>query len=114
METILIVEDEADLRESLAELLRLRGYDVVTVINGREALERLEAGLTPCLIILDLMLPVMNGWEFRRQQLTDQRWSEIPTVLLSGINGLSQESQRLRTVGFLAKPIDFALLYSTV
>ena len=114
METILIIEDEADIRESLADVLGLRGYDVATVVNGREALERLEAGLTPCLIILDLMLPVMSGWEFRRQQLANDKWAEIPTVLLSGITNLPGESQRLRAVSFLPKPIDFASLYNTV
>ena len=114
METILIIEDEADIRESLADVLELRGYNVVTVVNGREALERLKAGLMPCLIILDLMLPVMSGWEFRRQQLVNDKWANIPTVLVSGIADLPGESQRLHAASFLLKPIDLASLYKTV
>jgi CheY-like chemotaxis protein len=114
METILLIEDDDDIRESLAEILKLRGYHVVEVANGQDALDHLAAGLAPCLIILDLMLPVMSGWEFRNRQLADTRWSQIPTVLLSSINDLEQHSQRLRAVAFLAKPIDFESLYNTV
>jgi CheY-like chemotaxis protein len=114
MDTILIVEDEADIREPLADLLEGRGYGVVAVADGREALDRLEEGLLPCLIILDLMLPVMSGWEFRRQQLKDSRWSSIPTVVLSGIDNGRREAQRLQAIAFLSKPINFESLYKTV
>ena len=114
METILLVEDDSDIRESLAELLLLRGYQVTAVADGREALNYLETGDLPCLIILDLMLPVMSGWEFRHRQLSDARWSSIPTILLSGVNNLFQESQRLQAVAFIPKPIDIQSLYKTI
>ncbi len=114
METILLIEDDADIRELLAELLQFRGYQVAAVANGREALDRLEADVLPCLIILDLMLPVISGWEFRRRQLSDPRWSTIPTVLLSSANNLSEQLQRLQAVAFIPKPIDFQLLYETI
>lgn len=114
MKSILIVEDDEDVRESLADLLTLRGYHVIAAVNGREALDRLEAGLRPCLIVLDLMLPVMSGWEFRRRQLANDHWAGIPTILLSGIDHLARETQRLRAVGFLPKPIDVQSLYNTV
>src|ERR1700739_2929603 len=98
METILLIEDDDDIRESLADILKLRNYQVVAVANGRDALDWLALGENPCLIILDLMLPVISGWEFRNQQLADPKWAQIPTVLLSGINDLAQHSQRLQAV----------------
>jgi CheY-like chemotaxis protein len=114
MDEILIIEDDDDLRDSLNELLTIHNYQVIGVSNGREALDRLESGLSPCIIILDLMLPVMNGWDFRQQQLADNRWSEIPTIVLSGVNDLALESSRLQAVGFFSKPIDFPSLFQTV
>lgn len=114
MDTVLIVEDDDDLRDSLAELLALRGYKVVGVANGREALDILANGLSPCLIILDLMLPIVSGWEFRNQQLADPRLSEIPIMVLSGVNNLEIESQRLQAIAFVPKPINFDLLFKTV
>jgi CheY-like chemotaxis protein len=114
MDPILIIEDDEDVRDSLNELLTLRGYRVFGAANGREALDRLESGLSPCLIILDLMLPIMNGWDFRQRQLADSRWRHIPTIVLSGVNDLALESQRLQAVGFLSKPINFNSLFETV
>jgi len=114
MDTILIVEDDDDLRDSILELLQLRGFNVVAAADGQQALDELRAGLTPCLIILDLMLPVVSGWEFRNQQLSDPRLSEIPTVIVSGINNLEIESRRLQATAFVSKPINFDLLFKTV
>src|SRR5437879_4549846 len=65
---VLIVEDDADLREMMAQLLLLEGFTAQAVGNGREALEYLRRGDAPQLILLDLMMPVMDGWEFRREQ----------------------------------------------
>jgi CheY-like chemotaxis protein len=114
MGTILLVEDDDDLRESLVELLSHRGYKAVAVVDGRAALDWLNANPPPCLILLDLMLPVMSGWEFRRQQLADLTLARIPTVVLSGITDVAHESRRLQTIAFLSKPIDFQLLYDIV
>jgi CheY-like chemotaxis protein len=62
--TILVVEDDPDIAESLCDVLRSEGYDVVTASNGKEGLDRLEEMGRPCLILLDLMMPVMSGGEF--------------------------------------------------
>ena len=113
-DTILLVEDDQDLRESLAELLSLRGYATVAVTNGREALEWLRVNASPCLILLDLMLPVMSGWEFRRQQLADAKFSGIPVVIISGIHDAAIHSQRLNAIAFLPKPINLQSLYDTL
>jgi len=114
MKTILLIEDDDDLRESMVELLAAHGYRALAVSNGSEGLDWLQANPPPCLILLDLMLPVMSGWEFRRQQLADYKLSAIPTVVLSGISDLAQESRRLHAIAFLSKPIDFQSLYETI
>jgi CheY-like chemotaxis protein len=84
MARVLIIEDDADLRETLAELLRLNGYSVQTAANGQDALQRLRSSDPPRLILLDLMMPVMNGWEFRNALANDPSLSQVPVVVLSG------------------------------
>ena len=68
---VLIVEDDEDLREMMAQLLTLEGFQTAAVANGREALDYLRATAKPNVILLDLMMPVMDGWEFRRHQQAD-------------------------------------------
>jgi CheY-like chemotaxis protein len=113
-EEILIVEDDSDFRDALAELLQLKGYQVTALGNGQQALQKLQAGLIPCLILLDLMMPVMNGWDFRRLLLAHPQWSAIPVVLLSGMADLARHATNLRVAGCIAKPVDFDLLYRAV
>src|SRR5512140_1028000 len=72
---ILLVEDDPDGRACMSALLELEGYTVVTAVDGAEALERLRNGLQPGLIVLDLMMPGMDGFQFRREQLQDPRLS---------------------------------------
>jgi CheY-like chemotaxis protein len=114
VETVLIIEDDDDTREALVELLAIEGHPSITTTNGREALHELEAGLRPCLILLDLMLPVMSGWEFRRQQLLDPRWADIPIIIVSGANDLPAQAERLGATAFLAKPIALQPFYEIV
>jgi CheY-like chemotaxis protein len=84
--TILIVDDDAVLCQFLTELLRDAGYAVVTAANGLEALKELrQANPQPCLILLDVMMPVMDGWTFREQQLQDPQLAAIPVVYISAI-----------------------------
>jgi CheY-like chemotaxis protein len=109
---VLIVEDDADLREMMAQLLSLEGYKAETVPNGRAALEYLENGDVPEVILLDLMMPVMDGWEFRRRQCQDPRLAEVPVVVLSAL-----DQARAADVGgaaFLKKPLDFDRLLELV
>ncbi len=81
--TLLLVEDDPDIRESVSELLEEEGYCVWQATNGREALDVLEAGCRPDVILLDLMMPVMTGWEFlSRQQALD---ASIPVCVISGV-----------------------------
>jgi len=84
METVLIVEDEVTTRNVLIELLGKDGREIVTVGNGQEAMERLEQVPRPRVILLDLMMPQMDGWEFLRRQSANPSIANIPTIVLSG------------------------------
>jgi CheY-like chemotaxis protein len=80
---LLLVEDDADIRDTLSDVLSWEGYEVLTAANGREALELLRGGTGVDAILLDLMMPIMSGWEFRRVQLDDPALAGIPCVVLS-------------------------------
>ena len=80
---VLVVDDDADIRDALCELLQDEGYRPVSASNGRDALVYLNSRERPCIILLDLMMPIMDGWEFRRQQKSDPRWSNIPVVVIT-------------------------------
>src|SRR5690349_20212886 len=84
MGTVLIVDDEFATRETLVELLGKDGREIVTAGDGQEALERLTGLPRPCLIVLDLMMPRMNGFEFLRRLSADPSIAEVPTIVLSG------------------------------
>ena len=101
---ILVIDDEQDIREALVTVLTSEGHDAVAAADGREALRLLREGLRPCLILLDLMMPGMNGWEFRIQQRDDPDLAAIPTVVVSaaGMDAI----RAVRADAVLPKPID--------
>jgi len=102
---VLVVEDDAELREMMAQMLMLEGLPTSTAVNGREALEYLQGDDKPDVILLDLMMPVMDGWEFRRQLQADKTLAGIPVVVLSAL-----DQSRAGDVGAraeLEKPLDF-------
>jgi CheY-like chemotaxis protein len=103
---VLIVEDDAAICSSLGEALRDEGFDVSTAANGREALERLRGGPPPSAIVLDLMMPVMDGWDFRQQQLLDPVLSPVPVVVVTAA-GFSSESIKTQfgNVVLISKPV---------
>ena len=72
-QTIFIIEDDTDLRETMKELLEIEGFTVATAENGREGMKLIERNGKPCLILLDMMMPVMNGWEFLETMQRDQQ-----------------------------------------
>lgn len=109
---VLIVEDDADLREMMAQLLSLEGYRAEAVSNGKEALEYLSRSDRPDVILLDLMMPVMDGWSFRRQQLQDPHLSGVPVVVLSAVD--PSRSPELGGTAFMKKPLDFDRLLELV
>jgi chemosensory pili system protein ChpA (sensor histidine kinase/response regulator) len=104
---VLIVDDDADVRGVTAAILSRHGYDVVEAADGRGALACLVKRV-PDLVILDLNMPLMNGWEFRaeQRQLADERLAAIPVLLLTGEAAPEQEATRLNAAGFVQKPYE--------
>ena len=81
--TLLVVDDDANIARALSNLLEDEGYRVVAAENGRRGLELVEEGLRPSAIILDLMMPVMDGWDFRAEQLKDPAIRDTPVIVLT-------------------------------
>jgi CheY-like chemotaxis protein len=79
---VLIIDDEPDIRDTLAEIVKLEGYSVATARNGLDGLESARAR-RPSVIVLDLMMPVMNGWEFRDAQLAEPELAHVPVIVMS-------------------------------
>lgn len=111
---VLLVEDDVETRESLRFMLESDGYGVVTAGNGQEALDALRQGLTPCLILLDLMMPVMDGFQFRQRQLEDPHLAAIPVVACSGHFDSDANATRLRAAAYFQKPVDVDRLLQIV
>lgn len=112
--TILLVEDDFDVREALVETLRDRGYEVQAAGDGEQALKVLRGGLRPGLILLDLMMPRMSGSEFRMIQRTDPDLSSYPVVLLSADGRMEEKAQTLKVDGAIRKPIDLDELFAVI
>ncbi len=111
---ILVVDDSEDARVSMRMLLESVGYRVVEAENGVEALLRLRAGLEPCIILLDLMMPVMDGFTFRQQQLAEPALAQIPVVVFSGRYNVEAAAVQLHAAGHFSKPPDFDTLLNLV
>ena len=114
MARVLIADDDRDVRESLTILLEMHGHSVVQAWNGRDALERLHSGPRPSLILLDLMMPVMDGWQFRRAQLGDPAVAPIPVVVISAVPEHLRRSDELRATKVFGKPFDYDCILSMV
>jgi CheY-like chemotaxis protein len=108
---VLVVEDDPDLRQMLAELLTAEGFVAEVAENGQAALDALSGGLRPRVILLDLMMPVMDGFEFRIVQRSQPAIASIPIVVLTAA---AERAQPLQAVATLRKPIDFAKLIATL
>jgi CheY-like chemotaxis protein len=113
MPIVLIVDDDPDVRVMLETYLELEGFDVLTASNGLDALQRLR-DVRPSVILLDLMMPVMDGVEFRRQQQGQPVLRDIPVVCLSARHDAQQTASRLGVTDCLAKPLDLQALISVV
>lgn len=107
--TILVVEDDPDINESLRDVLEREGYEVVTASNGKEGLERLGEIDRPCVIFLDLMMPVMSGGEFLAVLRHTDVIATIPVVIVSA---WPKEATQIRdqTQGFVKKPVSLDAL----
>jgi CheY-like chemotaxis protein len=101
---VMVVDDDEDIRESIADVLRECGYEVECAMNGRDAMSKLRGGVRPSVILLDLMMPVMDGWQFRAEQVEDPRLAGIPVIVISaaGANPGVPEG----TCAYLRKPFN--------
>jgi CheY-like chemotaxis protein len=113
--SILVVEDDADVREAVAAVLESAGYRVVEAEHGRAALERLrDQGSIICLILLDLFMPEMNGWAFRSAQMQDPALASIPVLVLSADSMAAQRAVTPGVIAALTKPVEFDQLLRLV
>lgn len=112
MACVLVVEDHPDVRDMLDLFLRNEGYATALAANGLEALERAHT-CDPCLVLLDLMMPVMTGWEFRERQLQDPEIASVPVICISAVHEPDEVKRRL-DLPCLAKPLDFDELLRAV
>ncbi|WP_434345619.1 response regulator [Myxococcus virescens] len=108
---MLIVEDYPDLRELMAEVLRMEGYEVFTAADGREGLEQLSKIRRPCLVILDLLMPVMDGFEFLARLRQDSETASLPVFVVTANSGVDMPPS---VAAFLRKPMDFGELVALV
>ena len=112
--TILLIEDDPEIRSALVSLLGDCGYAVASAGDGREALEHLRAGARPDLLLLDVMMPVMDGVAFRAAQLADPELSDIPVIVLTAAGRPYEYVRSLRAAAALAKPFDLADLTAAI
>jgi CheY-like chemotaxis protein len=111
---ILVVEDDLATREALNLILSAEGYCVCTAADGVDALDQLRGGARPGLILLDLMMPLMDGWQFRQEQLRDSRLADIPVIVCSAAGRVGQRAANLHALAYLDKPVDPSVLLDLV
>jgi CheY-like chemotaxis protein len=109
---LLLVDDDFDIRETLAEVLTDEGFEVTAACNGLEALRLLRAGFRPSVIVLDLMMPVMDGFRFRDEQRTEESLSHIPVVVITA--GGSHHSRSIDAQEWVPKPVKLDRLLSAI
>jgi CheY-like chemotaxis protein len=111
---VLVVDDDPDIRDALCFVIEGAGYEVRSADNGREALERMRTEARPAVVILDLMMPVMNGWQFRDEQSRDPALADVPVVVLTGDGRIAAKAATLGAQGYLKKPVELSALLATV
>jgi CheY-like chemotaxis protein len=107
--SVLLVEDDKDIRDAVSAVLEAEGYTVLTAGDGQEALAILERG-QPCVVLLDLMMPVMNGWDFMDEVKRRRRLDDLPVVVVSAYS----ERQAEGVTRVLKKPLDVSQLLAAV
>lgn len=110
---VLVIDDDVDLRETLISVLEDEGYEAVGAVDGVHALEQLATGPLPCVILLDLMMPNMDGQQFRQEQLQDAKLARVPVIVLSAYRDVAERAAAL-ALDHLPKPIKLADLRAAV
>jgi CheY-like chemotaxis protein len=108
--TVLVVEDEKDLRELLREALELNGYNVVTAVEGQAALDAMERIDHLCLVLLDLLMPGMNGWDFFQEMRARAKYATVPVVVHTSAAGAAPQG----ATRVLTKPLELERLLAVV
>lgn len=109
---LLIVDDESDSREALGDILESKGYAVALADNGASAMAHLEAGFDPDLILTDLMMPIMSGWELYEQLKHRLAWRSIPIVVICGMS--KEQRGQLTVEDAFEKPTDVPVLLKRI
>src|SRR5277367_3621419 len=110
---VLVVDDDTDIRESISHLLKYEGYDVSTASNGAEGFVQLK-NKRPSVILLDLMMPVMDGWQFKTEIDSNPEFKNIPIVVVSADGNIRDKSLSIGISEYLPKPIEIDNLLSLV
>ena len=105
---VMVVDDDDEIREALADVLTDEGYEVVGARDGMQALQYLREGRRPHAILLDLWMPVMDGWQLRHELLSDAKLSDIPVIVLTAVR--DQRAQGLMVAEILTKPVQLERL----
>ena len=111
---VLVVDDDYSVLDAMKDILEDEGYEVSVAANGLEALKELARGPRPCVILLDLMMPVMNGWEFREKQLEDVGLAAIPTIIVTAHNKPEVSAEELRAASSIRKPVTPEMLLEMI
>jgi CheY-like chemotaxis protein len=110
--SILIVEDDDSIREAMTEMLEMEGYNTFAAVNGQDALALLKDNIPkPCLVLLDMMMPIMNGREFLDEMMKDAILAPIPVLIVSAN---VEPSNTKGSIGFLKKPVDIDTVLAVV
>jgi DNA-binding NtrC family response regulator len=112
--TVLIVEDDEAIRSSIAELLSDEGYEVRVASDGSQAIKDLKQNQAPDLILLDLMMPTMDAFQFRSEQFSNRLHVDVPVVVMSAHPNIRTEAERIQVSTFIRKPIDIDQMMDTV
>ena len=112
MPCVLVVEDEPDVRELLEVMLQAEGYDTLAAPNGAAALDAMQRR-KPCVVLLDMMMPVMDGWTFRERQLANPPLADVPVICVTAMYDPARVSETLH-VPCLEKPVDMDALLDRV
>lgn len=110
----MVVEDDREIQQALCSVLREEGYDVSSASNGREAISQLLAGQRPGVILLDVIMPVMGGADFREAQLRDPRLKDIPVVVLTAEGAVRDIARALGAAAAFAKPFELDALLDAI
>lgn len=111
---VLVVDDDESIRETLSDVLRDEGFSVSSAVNGADALGYLAKHGAPCVIVLDLMMPVMSGAEFRQRQLQLPALANIPVIVMSAADRGSAVAASMQAAAFVAKPPSMDVLIGTI